>query len=176
MKIFRLLFTSAAAAIVLVVFTACSPPADPRATPIAAATPEDFNAWKSAAAQKIPRAEMDEFDACVNEIRLGITQRKEATGVGPVAQKLCEYIDGKTMREVLHLGYTTTVDWVTKELVIQRTNMQKSAEALDGPGSDSAKAGIRDYYNQVKDNVTKLEARLAKAKTRLAELQAEKTK
>jgi hypothetical protein len=152
--------------------SACSEPADPRTTPITAATPEEFTAWKNMSAQKIPAAEMEEFDLCVNEIRMGIMQRKEASGVGPIAAKLCEYINGKNMREVIVMGHTATIGWVTRELALQRTNIERTEEGLKKPGSESSKDGLRDYLTIAKDNVAKLEARLEKAKTRLAELQA----
>lgn len=167
-------FVSALFAIACLVFSACSEPVDPRAAPIAAATPEDFNAWKNAVAQKVSPEEMKEFDGCVSEIRLGIMQRREASGVGPIAQKLCEYVNGKTMREVVIMGHTSTVEWVTKELAFQRGNIEKTETALAGPGSEAKKTELRDYLAVAKDNVAKLEARLERAKTRLAELQAEK--
>ncbi|MDR1010005.1 MAG: hypothetical protein LBM04_02565 [Opitutaceae bacterium] len=151
---------------------ACSEPADPRATPVTAATPEEFTVWKKAAAPKIPASEMEEFDSCVNEIRMGIMQRKEASGVGPIAAKLCEYINGKTVREVIMMGHTATIGWVTRELALQRTNIERTEEGLKKPGSESSKDGLRDYLAIAKDNVAKLEARLEKAKARLAELQA----
>lgn len=153
---------------------ACSEPADPRTTPISATSPDAFKEWTAKAGQKIPVAEMREFEECVKEIRLGIMLRKEASGVDPVAWKLCEYINGKTFGEVLLLGYETEAGAVAKEIELQRANMQKIEERLNGPGSDTAKAPLRDHYAQVRDNVEKLEARLKKAKARLAELQAKK--
>ncbi len=153
----------------LILSAGCSQP-DPRTMPITAATPEDFAEWKNTAVQKITGPEMHEFESCVNEIRMGIMQRREATGAGPIAQKLCGYIDGKTMREVIVMGHNATIAWVTKEIAFQRANIAKTEEALRGPGSDSAKQGLRDYLATANDNVAKLEARLAKAKARLAEL------
>lgn len=157
---------------VIMLLAGCGQPADPRTAPITGATPEEFTAWKNAASQKIPAKEMQEFDACVNEIRMGIMQRREASGAGPIAQKLCEHINGKTMREVMVMGHKATVDWVTRELAFQRANIDKTEAALSGPGSDSKKQELRDYLVIAKDNVAKLEARLAKARTRLAELGA----
>lgn len=150
---------------------ACTKPADPLATPITANTPEEFTAWKNVSSQKIPSADMQELDACVNEIRLGIMQRREAAGAGPIAQKLCEYINGKTPREVIIMGYTATTAWVPKELALQRENVRKTEEALNGPGSDEKKRGLRDYLAVAKDNNAKLQAKLEKAEARLAELQ-----
>jgi hypothetical protein len=157
----------------IVLLAGCGQPPDPRTAPIAAATPEEFTAWKNAASQKIPADEMQEFDSCVSEIRMGIMQRKEASGAGPIAQKLCEHIQGKTMREVIAMGHNATVAWVTRELALQRTNIAKTEAALSGPGSDSKKQELRDYLAIAKDNVAKLEARLEKARARLAELGAD---
>lgn len=167
-------FVSALSAAACLFFSACSEPVDPRAAPVAATTPGEFNAWKNAVAQKISPEEMKEFEGCVNEIRLGIMQRREASGVGPIAQKLCEYVNGKTMREVVVMGHGATVEWVTGELAFQRGNIEKTEAALAGPGGETKKRELRDYLAVAKDNVAKLETRLEKAKTRLAELQAGK--
>lgn len=154
----------------LFLFPGCSQP-DPRTMPIAAATPEDFAEWKNTAVQKLTEPEMLELESCVNEIRMGIMQRREATGVGPIAQKLCDTINGKTMREVVVLGHNATVAWVTKEIAFHRANIAKTEEALQGRGSDASKQALRDYLATANDNVAKLEARLAKAKARLAEIE-----
>lgn len=166
------LIASMLASCVIVLLAGCGQPPDPRTAPIAAATPEEFTEWKNSVSQKIPRSEMDEFTDCVNEIRKGIMQRREASGAGPVAQKLCEYIHGKTMRDVIVMGHNATIAWVTGELALQRTNIDKTEAALSGPGSDSKKQELRDYLVIAKDNAAKLEARLGKAKARLAELGA----
>ncbi len=60
---------------------------------------------------------------------------------------------------------------MTKELAFLRANIAKTEEALRGPGGDSAKQALRDYLATANDNVAKLEARLAKAKARLAEIE-----
>lgn len=154
----------------LLLSAGCSQP-DPRTMPITAATPEDFAEWKNAAAQKLNEPEMLEFESCVNEIRMGIMQRREATGAGPIAQKLCGYIDGKTMREVIVMGHNATVAWVTKEIAFQSGNIAKTEEALKGRGSDASKQALRDYLATANDNIAKLEARLTKARARLAEIE-----
>ena len=157
--------------LVVLLLSACDKPADPRVSPVAAETPADFAAWKNKTMPRLTNDERAEFDSCVNEIRLGIMQRKEASGAGPVAQKLCEYINGKTMREILVMGHAATVDWVTKELALQRENMQKTETALKGRGSDDAKKEMRDFYALVKNHIeNNLEPKLAKAKARLEEL------
>ena len=155
-------------------FAACSPspPPDPRTTPISAATPADFTAWKNAAYEKFSPAERDEFDRCINEIRLGIRMRNEASGDAAVAQALCNRITGKTVREVLIMSYTAEAEWIPKELERQRTTLAKTDAVLDGPGSDGSKVGARAFRVAVVDAIDKLEARLAKAKARLEELQA----
>ena len=152
-------------------FAACSPPPDPRTAPIAAATPGDFAAWKNAACEKFPPAERDEFDRCINQIRLGIRTRNEARGDAAVAQALCDRINEKTVREVLIMAYTFEAGDIPKDLEIQRATLAKTDAVLDGPGSDSSKAGARAFRVAVVDAIDKLESRLAKAKARLEELQ-----
>lgn len=172
MKIYQIPSCFVLVVIVSLLFSACSEPADPRTMPIDASSPAAFDAWKGKIRQRIPAAEMQELEERVKEIRLGIMLRKEASGVDPVAWKLCEYLNGKTINEVILLGYNTEIEAVTREIELQRVNIQKIEEGLNGPGSVAAKAPLRDHYAQVKDNVGKLEARLARAKARLAELQA----
>ena len=116
---------------------------------------------------------MQEFESCVNELSVGIQQRREASGPAAISQKLCELVDGKTMREVLVLGYRSTAGWVPGEIEFHRANIKKTEEALGSTGSDSRKAALRDYLAMARDNVARLEARLEKARMRLAELEAQ---
>ena len=161
-------FLAATAALFL---AACSPPPDPRTTPISAATPDDFAAWKNAAYEKLSSAEQDEFDQCINQIRLEIRTRNEAGSGDAVAQALCDRVNAKTIREVLIMSYTSETEWIPKELERQRATLAKTDAVLDGPGSDSSKVGARAFRVAVVDAIDKLEARLAKAKSRLKELQ-----
>ncbi len=107
----KITFGKAAAAACVGAVLWCSGCAKPDAglRPVTAETPEEFAAWKSEAAQKIPATTMEEFESCVNDIRMGIMQRRGATGDGPIAQKLCDYINGKTMGEVIVMGHNATV-------------------------------------------------------------------
>ena len=152
-------------------FAACSPPPDPRTAAISAATPGDFAAWKNAAFEKFSSAEQLEFDQCINQIRLSIRMRNEASGDAAVAQALCDRVNGKTLREVFVMAYSFEVESAAKELARQRETLAKIDAVLDGPGSDNSKIGARALRVAVVDAIDKLEARLARAKTRLVELQ-----
>jgi len=152
-------------------FAACSPPSDPRTAPITAATPDDFAAWKNAACEKLTSAERVEFDQCINQIRLRISMNNEASGDAAVAQALCDRINAKTIHEVLVMAYTSEAEWVTKELARQRETLARADAVLNGPGSEESKTGARAFRVAVVDAIDKLEARLAKAKARLDELQ-----
>jgi len=151
-------------------FAACSPPTDPRTAPISAIAPDDFAAWKNTAFEILTPAERDEFDQCINQIRLGIRTRNEASGDAAVAQALCDRINAKTIREVLIMSYASETEWIPKELERQRATLAQTDAVLDGPGSDSSKVGARAFRVAVVDAIDKLEAKLAKAKARLEEL------
>jgi len=71
----------------------------------------------------------------------------------------------------LIMSYTSETEWIPKELERQRATLAKTDAVLDGPGSDSSKVGARAFRVAVVDAIDKLEARLAKAKSRLKELQ-----
>jgi len=159
------------AATVGLLFAACSPPFDPATAPISAATPDAFAAWKNAAYEKLPSADRDEFDQCINQIRLAIRMNNEASGDAAVAQAICDRVNGKTIREVLIMAYTSEAVWVAKELERQRGNLAKADAVIDGPGSDDSKAGARSLRVSLEKNVSNLEARQARGKARLEELQ-----
>ena len=166
---FRLFLLATTAALLL---AACSPPPDPRTAPISAATPDDFAAWKAAADEKFSAAERDEFEQCINQIRLGIRTRNEAgADSDAVAQALCGRINAKTVREVLLMAYTSETEWIPKELERQRATLAQVDARLDGPGSEDSKAGPRAFRVSVAGAIDNLEARLAKARARLEELQ-----
>jgi hypothetical protein len=154
-------------------FAACSPPADPRTAPISAATPGNFAEWKNDAYARanFSSAERDEFEQCINQVRIGIRMRNEAVGDAAVAQALCDRINGKTIREVLIMAYSSEAGWIPGQIEAQRATLAKTDAVLDGPGSDNSKAGARAFRVAVVDAIDKLEARLAKVKTRLEELQ-----
>jgi len=158
----------------LITTAACSPPPDPRTAPITAATPDDFAAWKNAAYEKLSHAEQVEFDQCINQIRLGIRMRNEASGNATVAQAICDRINAKTIREVLIMAYSFEIESIAKDLEGQRATLVKTDAVLDGPGSDSSKVGARAFRVAVVDAIDKLEARQAKAKARLEELQKDR--
>ena len=99
-----------------VFFAACSPkpPPDPRTAPISAATPKDFAKWQGAAFAILSPAEREEFDRCLNEIRNQVRNetraRNEAGGDAAVAQAVRGRVNGKTIREVLIMAYTSEIE------------------------------------------------------------------
>ena len=159
------------AATVGLLFAACSPPFDPATAPISAATPDSFTRWKNAAYEKLTYAEQLEFDECINQVRLRISMNNEAKGEAARAQALCSRINGKTIREVMVMACTSEAEWVAKELARQRENLAKADAVIDGPGSESSKVGARAFRVAVADTVGKLEARQARVRARLDELQ-----
>ena len=150
---------------------ACSPPPDPRTAPISAATPDDFAAWKNAAYEKLTQAERDEFDYCINQLRLRISMDDVAHGEVAVAQAICDRINQKTIREVMIMAYTSEGEWVAKELARQRDALTRADAILDGPGSDDSKVSVRGTRVALANIVANLEKRQATAKARLEELQ-----
>ena len=152
-------------------FAACSPAPDPRTAPISAAAPDDFKAWKNAAYEKFSPAERDEFDYCINQVRLRISMNNEARGEAAVAQAVCDRVNGKTMREVFVMAYTSETEWVAKELAQKREELARVDAVLDGPGSEDSKAGLRARRVAYAHIIENLEARQARAKARLNELQ-----
>jgi len=171
---FRLFFLATFAATAALFFAACSPTPDPRTAPVSAATSDDFAAWKNAAYEKFSPDERNEFDYCINQIRLRISMNNEASGDAAIAQALCERVNGKTMREIMIMAYTSEGEWVAKELARQSDALARADAILDGPGSDDSKVNTRALRVALANIVSNLEKRQAKAQARLKELQDEK--
>lgn len=80
---------------------------EPRETPIEAKGAVIFAKWRQKVAHAFSPDEWREFDAALNEIRLGLMITEEATGSAAIQQALLQRVDGRTFEEALALGYSS---------------------------------------------------------------------
>src|SRR4051794_30959849 len=74
---------------------------DPHAVPIDARSPHRLASWRENLSERFKRAEWREFQAALQEIRLGVMAERAASGSAAVEEAMCARVNGRTFHDVL---------------------------------------------------------------------------
>jgi hypothetical protein len=140
-------FPIAIVAALLVAGAGCSRDSGQEPT-VRAQTVHDFTTWRARFGDKLTPEQWGEFDHAVQEIRLAVARTGEATGSGPVDAAMRAKIDGRTVREVIALGYDAQLGRLGVDRDVLVSLMERNATLQVRPG-DTASA---DYLQRKRDD------------------------
>lgn len=107
---------------------------------VSAESAQDFSSWQMRNRDAFTPEQWTEFEAILQDLKLKIITLEKVSGSDAVNDALRPKIHGRTVREVMRLGYEDRL-W---RLNVQRTEIEKMIEANAGfktrPGADEAAA------------------------------------
>lgn len=145
---------------------------DPRETPIEAKSAVAFAKWRQKTAHAFTPDEWREFDAALNEIRLGLMITEEASGSAAIQTALQRRIDGRTFEEALALGYAAQLRRL--ELVRRETRQMLDGNALLAvrPGDDASARHLGALTQRQQAQLEALETEIAAVERKLGALRS----
>lgn len=147
---------------------------DPHALPIEAASASGLGRWRIKAADRFTREEWREFDAVLQEIRLRVTAERQASGSEAVQEAMCSRIHGLTFREVLVLGHEATLLRLRPVRDELKRAVDTNALLVTKPGDRASASYLENLGARQMERLEKIDAEIALARRRLAELGAAK--
>lgn len=157
-------FAGCWAAIVLMV-AGCA--RDPAQAPVEAGTARALATWRMKVANRFTLAEWKEFEAALQEIRLRVMAERAASGSEAVEEALCARINGRTMRDVLLMGYEARLS----RLRPLRGELKKAVEGnellVTKPGDRASATYLEDLRARQNERLQKTEAEIKSAEERI---------
>lgn len=112
--------------------TACAQK-DPLETTIRSATYEDYAHWRSNSGPDLSKIQWQDFDAAVQEVKFDIMMRGKARGSENQQALTLDTIRGKTMREIILLGFG-----------LKRTRLENDKKGCEQQIAENAKLVTRE--------------------------------
>ena len=119
-------------------------PTNPLDRKVTASSPIDFVWWRADASGSLDREQWRDFDEAIQEIKFRMTIDHIASGGAAVDQAMRDRINGRTVREVLAIGYTSLLDRLNIERADSINVITTNARLVTRPG-DTASA---DYLGK----------------------------
>lgn len=145
---------------------------EPLATPVSATSMSGLGRWRIKQANRFTLEEWREFDAALQEIRLRVMADREASGSEAVEEAMCARINGRSVREVLVLGYEgrfARLQPVRDEL---KRSLEGNALLVTKPGDRASASYLDTLRGRQEEQLRKTEAEIAVAVQRLEALGA----
>lgn len=141
---------------------------DPQAARIEAATSRALARWRMKMADRLTREQWREFEAALQDVRLRVMAEREASGSDAVEQAMCGRIDGRTLREVLMLGYESKL----KRLDPIRVELQRAVggNELLVPRDPESEKHLEGFRARQQERLAALDAEIEEAEQRLVQL------
>jgi hypothetical protein len=158
--------------------TGCAP-RDPLERVISVPTVNRLTAWRSHAASDYNVDTVRRIEEALQEIRLSISGEQELKrqmgervtgGTEAIDEAVRVRVDGRTLREVLQLGYELRVRRLKEELVGLEDAMSKNAQLVTRPGDLDSKHHLEGLRDRQGVRVEKYQADIAAAESYLAPL------
>jgi hypothetical protein len=158
-------------------------PRDPLERVINVPTVNRLATWRSHAASDYHVETVRRIEEALQEIRLAITGEQELKrqmgervtgGVEAIDDAVRQRVDGRTLREVLQLGYELRVRRLNEELTGLEDAMSKNAQLVTRPGDLESKHHLEGLRDRQGVRVENYRADIATAERHLAPLR-EKT-
>lgn len=114
-------------------------PTNPLDRKIMASSPIDFVWWRTDASGSLDREQWRDFDEAIQEIKFRMMIDHVASGGAAVDKATRDRINGRTVREVLTIGYTSMLDRLNIERAEAIKVITTNARLVTRPG-DTASA------------------------------------
>lgn len=172
----RLLFAIA----ILLALSGCGP-SDPLDHTVSASSPARFAAWRAHVMSDGGVETRKHVDEALQEIRMSITGERElkrqrgervASGSEEIDEAVRQRVDGRTLRQVVQLGYELRVRRLKEELAGLENAMSKNAQLVTRPGDLESKQHLEGLRDRQLVRVEKYREDLAAAERELMQLQA----
>jgi hypothetical protein len=137
---------------------------------IAADDTTTFFRWKRDTASQLSPAQQQQLDTTVEEIRLDVMLRHEASGHDAIEAAVCARLNHLTVKQALLLG--GNLRW--QRLAAERDDLQRVANAnahlLTKPGDEAAAADLAQYRAKFQQRIDKLSEQLHAAEREIVAL------
>lgn len=151
--------------------TACGP-GDPLAATADAKSESSWGRWQQRNAGGFAPELAKEFEAALQDIRLAIMAERAATGREGIEAELRRRVDGRTLRELLILGYTGR----RKRLAVEEAELHLVRQAngwlVTKPGDTASARSLGTLRERQERRAESIAADMAAAARRLTELGA----
>jgi hypothetical protein len=153
---------------VLAVLLAGCGRSDPKTLRIANASPGALALWRATIQPSLNSAQWRELEAAVQEVRWSVTARGSAANDPATVEALGERLQGRTLDEVLRLGWETKL----RRLEGIRAELKEAvnANALIASADAGSDAYLTRYRREQRERLAALDEELAAALRRFAEL------
>lgn len=177
MSVKRHLACSALAAALLAA-AGCGP-ADPLAKKVSARTQSGFASWRAQIASDAGTETRRQVNLALDEIRLKASAEREAdrrmgrpiaSGGEGLDEAVREKVDGRTLREVVQLGYELREQRLARELAALEDAMKMNAQLVTRPGDVESRQHLDGVRDRQQGRVDTYRADLAATQRELAPL------
>ena len=132
-----------------------------------ASTPIDFVWWRGDASKSLDREQWREFDEAIQEIKFRMTIDHIASGRDAVDQAMRERINGRTVREVLTMGYRSMLDRLDTERAESIKVITTNARLVTRPGDTASADYLRKRRKAESDALDAIVEKMRQAETML---------
>ena len=127
--------------------------------------------WRSRVGNDLSRAQWQEFDHSVQEIKFRIMADYVATGALAVDESLREKIDGQTVRQVLEMGCRATLSRLQGDREQVEHFMSVNATLRTRPNDEASIAYLRGVHESQVTQLKQITGQIAAGEAHLRELQ-----
>jgi hypothetical protein len=142
-------------------------PTNPLDRKIMASSPIDFMWWRADASKNLDREQWREFDEAIQEIRFRMTIDHIASGRDAVDQAMRERINGRTVREVLIMGYRSRLDRLDTERAESMKVITTNARLVTRPGDTASADYLRKRRKAESEALNAILEKIRQAETML---------
>lgn len=139
---------------------------DPLDTKVGAATPLSFQQWRADVIQRLTTNQVRDLDTAVQEIRYKI-MADGYSGTDPVNEVFRDRVTGKTLRQLVEMGYTAKIDRIEHDHAALSNFINQNAQLVTRPGDLASADYLADRRRQQEDRLRKMEDELEETRKQM---------
>lgn len=147
----------------------CSP-RDPLDRVVSAESATALSMWRSSAGGYLSGGQLQELDAAVSELKLGVMNHREATGTAAVEEAMRAKIHGRTVRDVLRLACETKIKRLEVDLKGLMIAAEQNSRLVTRPGDTESGTYLAGFRERQQARRAGIETELNAAQARLRAL------
>ncbi len=140
----------------LIAFAGCRPSLPPLDRAVAADSPRALTQWRLKNRDALTPQQWKEFDGSIQEINYSVMVERRATGSTAIEEEVLRTIQGRTVRDVVDLGWSSKLARLEAEKAQLETDIKFNSRLKTKPGDDASAEHLASARRMQADRLTRI--------------------
>ncbi len=128
----------------------------------------ELDIWRSGALRRLSPEQLADFNEAYQQIKFQVMAAGEANGSSAVESAALEKINGRTVRDVLKIGFDAELERVETEHALRTKAISVNTQLRTSPGDVESQSFLVHLHEQQLNELRKEELEIARIRKRLA--------